>query len=107
MLGGAVALPLLSSPLPLQGAPSAPSFMPASQSRNAEMHPWDQDNDDGDVMDWLPTATPVRPKQASRSPLPGREAMGVTTGLEASFERTKIIDRRSQVCLRGTGEGEG
>ena len=48
---GGVALPLSSLPLPLQGALSAPSFMPASQSHNAEMHPWDQDDDDGDVMD--------------------------------------------------------
>ena len=49
VLGG-VALPLSSSPLPLQGALSASSFMPASQSHNAEMHPWDRDDDDGDVM---------------------------------------------------------
>ena len=66
--------------------------MPASQSRDAEMRPRDRDDDDEDAMDWTPTASPVRSELASHGPLPGRKATNATTGLEALFERTNIID---------------
>jgi len=85
--------PSLSSPSSSPPPPQqAHSLMPASQSRDAEMRPRDRNEDDDDAMDWTPTAAPVRPELASRGPLPARKARDATTGLEALFERTNIID---------------
>jgi hypothetical protein len=84
--------PSSSSPPPSQQAQSAPSLMPASQSRDAEMRPRDTEDGDDDAMDWTPTAAPVRPELTSRGPLSARKATDATTGLEALFERTNIVD---------------
>lgn len=47
-------------------------------------------------MDWIPTASLVRPELASRGPLPARKVVDATTGLETLLERTNIDSSESR-----------
>ena len=91
--------PVFGHPSLRQATFSHPSFSssspPPSQqasSTSSEMRPRDGVDANDDAMDWTPTASTVRPEPASRGPLPARKATDATTGLEALFERTNIID---------------
>ncbi|KAH8998834.1 Ima1 N-terminal domain-containing protein [Lactarius hatsudake] len=71
-------------------------FSPAPTRDDAEMRSQQQDEEEDDVMDWTPTASPVRP--SSSGPVPrgaGRARTNgapadATTGLETLLERTNI-----------------
>lgn len=72
---------------PSPPASSTPAPTPAPQSH---------DEEDEDAMDWIPTASLVRPELASRGPLPARKVVDATTGLETLLERTNIDSSESR-----------
>jgi hypothetical protein len=72
---------------PSPPASSTPAPTPAPQSH---------DEEDEDAMDWIPTASLVRPELASRGVLPARKVLDATTGLETLLERTNIDSSESR-----------
>ncbi|KAH9982344.1 Ima1 N-terminal domain-containing protein [Lactifluus volemus] len=109
----------LPPPPTLQSTGPVP-LLPSSQSRDAEMH--SREDDEDDAMDWSPTASPVRPTGLLGAGInPGQTRMdNATTGLESLLERTNIDSSepgsvsawttrrvRSATDRRAHGRGDG